>query len=73
MTNPMTRIIDGDTVTDREMTDKETAAYLITSDTTTQDAERATLVATIRAARGHAASLGFTDAMLAVMYPNLTP
>jgi len=29
--------------------------------------------ATIQAARDHAASLGFTDAMLAVMYPNLTP
>ena len=29
--------------------------------------------ATITAARAHAASLGFTDAMLAVMYPNLTP
>jgi len=30
-------------------------------------------VATIAAARTHAASLGFTEAMLAVMYPNLTP
>ena len=30
-------------------------------------------VATITAARDHAASLGFTDAMLAVMYPNLAP
>jgi len=30
-------------------------------------------LATITAARAHAASLGFTDAMLAVMYPNLTP
>ena len=30
-------------------------------------------VATITAARDHAATLGFTDAMLAVMYPNLTP
>jgi len=29
--------------------------------------------ATITAARDHAASLGFTNAMLAVMYPNLTP
>jgi len=29
--------------------------------------------ATITAARDHAASLGFTDAMLAVMYPNLAP
>ena len=28
--------------------------------------------ATIQAARDHAASLGFTDAMLAVMYPQLT-
>jgi len=30
-------------------------------------------LATITAARDHAASLGFTEAMLAVMYPNLTP
>jgi len=30
-------------------------------------------VATITASLDHAASLGFTDAMLAVMYPNLTP
>jgi len=30
-------------------------------------------VATIQAARDHARGLGFTDAMLAVMYPNLTP
>ena len=30
-------------------------------------------LATIQAARDHAASLGFTEAMLAVMYPNLTP
>jgi len=30
-------------------------------------------LATIQAARNHAASLGFTPAMLAVMYPNLTP
>jgi len=30
-------------------------------------------IATITAARDHAASLGFTDAMLAVMYPNLAP
>jgi len=29
-------------------------------------------LATITAARDHAASLGFTDAMLAVMYPQLT-
>ena len=30
-------------------------------------------VATIQAVRAHAASLGFTDAMLDVMYPNLAP
>ena len=29
--------------------------------------------ATITAARAHAATLGFTDAMLAFMYPNLAP
>jgi hypothetical protein len=33
----------------------------------------ATRQATIQAARDHAGSLGFTDAMLAVMYPNLAP
>ena len=30
-------------------------------------------LATITAARDHAASLGFTEAMLAAMYPNLAP
>ena len=30
-------------------------------------------LAIVNAARDHAASLGFTDAMLAVTYPNLTP
>ena len=38
-----------------------------------KEATEATRVATITAARDHAATLGFTDAMLAVMYPNLTP
>jgi len=38
-----------------------------------QAATETTRQATITAARDHAASLGFTDAMLAVMYPNLTP
>ena len=33
----------------------------------------ATRLATITAARDHARGLGFTDAMLAVMYPNLAP
>jgi len=37
-----------------------------------REATEADRVATITAARDHAASLGFTDAMLAVMYPQLT-
>jgi len=36
-------------------------------------ATEADRVATIEAARAHVASLGFTEAMIAVMYPNLTP
>ena len=39
------------------------------AESVTTAAER---LATITAARDHAASLGFTDAMLAVMYPQLT-
>ena len=50
-------------------TDQEAAAQRATADAATE----ATRLATIQAARAHAASLGFTDAMLAVMYPNLTP
>jgi len=38
-----------------------------------KETTEANRLATITAARAHAASLGFTDAMLAVMYPNLTP
>ena len=38
-----------------------------------RDAVEANHLATITAARDHAASLGFTPAMLAVMYPNLAP
>ena len=38
-----------------------------------KEAAKAAHAATIQEARNHAASLGFTDAMLAVMYPNLTP
>ena len=36
-----------------------------------QAVAEATRVATIQAARDHAATLGFTEAMLAVMYPQL--
>ena len=48
---------------DKEM--KRLEALAVTSE--------ANRLATITAARDHAASLGFTDAMLAVMYPNLAP
>ena len=37
-----------------------------------QEVTEANRLATITAAREHAASLGFTEAMLAVMYPQLT-
>ena len=37
-----------------------------------REAAKAAHAATVTAARAHAASLGFTEAMLAVMYPNLT-
>jgi len=36
-------------------------------------ASEATRLASVTAARAHALSLGFTDAMLAVMYPILAP
>ena len=43
------------------------------ADVSAKETAEAAHQATITAARDHAASLGFTDAMLSVMYPNLTP
>jgi len=43
------------------------------ADVSAKETAEAADQATITAARDHASSLGFTDAMLAVMYPNLTP
>jgi hypothetical protein len=54
------------------LTQSEVNAEMVRLETEQATAE-ATRLATITAARDHAASLGFTDAMLAVMYPNLTP
>jgi len=51
--------------TEQELTD----AYLLAI--AAKENAEANRVATIAAARDHAASLGFTDAMLAVMYPQL--
>jgi len=54
------------------LTQAEVAKEIKRLETASATAE-ADRLATITAARAHAASLGFTDAMLAVMYPNLTP
>jgi hypothetical protein len=54
------------------LTESEVDAEMVRLESAEATAE-ANRVATITAARDHAASLGFTDAMLAVMYPNLAP
>ena len=54
------------------LTQAEVDAEMLRLESAEATAEAAR-VATIQAARDHAAGLGFTDAMLAVMYPNLTP
>ena len=54
------------------LTEAEVAKEMKRLETVAATAESDRL-ATIQAARAHALSLGFTDAMLAVMYPNLTP
>ena len=52
------------------LTQSEVATEMQRLETVATDAET-TRLATITAARDHAASLGFTEAMLAVMYPQL--
>jgi len=54
------------------LTQAEVDAEMVRLESAEATAE-ANRVATIQEARDHAASLGFTPAMLAVMYPNLTP
>jgi len=54
------------------LTQSEVDSEMVRLEAAEETAE-ANRLATIQAARDHAASLGFTDAMLAVMYPNLTP
>lgn len=68
---------DPPTITEREFTSDEIAQ--IDADRAAAQAaeieavERETAAAAARAAAlAHAKSLGFTDAMIAVMYPNLT-
>ena len=61
----LTWISDTPKPTEQEITDAYTLAVAARE---TTDAYRQ---AAITAARAHAASLGFTDAMLAVMYPQL--
>ena len=63
----LTWLSDTPKPTEQEITD---AYPLAVAAKETAEADRQ---ATITTARDHAASLGFTDAMLAVMYPNLTP
>jgi len=69
---------DPPTITERSFTPDEVAqrktdaADAKDQAKTKEDAD-SQRVATITAARDHAASLGFTEAMLAVMYPNLAP
>jgi len=52
------------------LTQSEVDAEMVRLESAEATAE-ANRLATIQAARDHAASLGFTDAMLAVMYPQL--
>ena len=63
----LTWLSDTPKPTEQEITD---AYPLAVAARETTEANR---LATITAARDHAASLGFTEAMLAFMYPNLTP
>jgi len=63
----LTWLSDTPKPTEQEITDAYPLAVVA------KESAAADRVATITAARDHAASLGFTDAMLAVMYPNLTP
>ena len=52
------------------LTESEVTAEMQRLETAAENAE-SDRVATIQAARDHAASIGFTDAMLAVMYPQI--
>ena len=59
--------------TPHELAQREADAADASERLAATNADKSQRLATIQAARDHAASLGFTDAMLAVMYPNLTP
>ena len=63
----LTWLSDTPKPTEQEITDAYPLAVAA------KESAEANHLATIQAARDHAASLGFTPAMLAVMYPNLTP
>ena len=70
-TDPPT--ITGRSFTPDELAQRKTDAADAKAQAKTKEDASSQRLATIQAARNHAASLGFTDAMLAVMYPNLTP
>ncbi len=55
-----------------ELVQRKTDAANAKAAATEQATAEATRLATITAARDHAASLGFTEVMLDVMYPQLT-
>jgi len=72
MTDPLIRIIDGDTVTDREMTDAEAATHkTILDDAKTQAAAQAAAQAAHTAAKASAykklAALGLTADEIAAL------
>lgn len=75
MTNPMIRIIDGDTVIDREMTDAEAADYLImvngvAAQAAEQEAAQAAQAATKLSAQNKLAALGLTEAEIQTIIGN---
>jgi len=68
MTNPQIRIIDGDTVTDREMTAAEAATYkTVCDDSKAQAAADAAQAAAKKSAYKKLAALGLTAAEIAAL------
>jgi len=72
MTNPMIRIIDGDTVTDREMTAAEAAAHKKSGDEATaqqaaSEAAQAATAAAKKSAQTKLAALGLTADEIAAL------
>ena len=67
MTNPQIRIINGDTVTDREMNDAEHATYLIITDDTKEVAAAKAQAAAKKSAYKKLAALGLTADEIAAL------